>query len=333
MFTTENALIKYNILMEHCLDGNDLSSYEFPKLKVYLHPWLRDKTISIIASEKGVGKSWVSLFIMRQLIYGAPFCRWELENFADVVLLDVEMAQSDIRKRWELMTTGLDEPITNFTLISADVLGMAGQDTPNLTIPDWREAIFHMLRMTLLDGGLFVIDNISAATPGRIENEKSGWDDINSWLLRIKRELGITIILCCHLPKKGKTPRGTSGIEDSNDTTIILTPVKSPDHAHFKVEFGKHRLFHGDADVKPFELELRPDANGRLEFFAGEVCKPDRRVEIIRLLVGGSKQIEIAGTLDIDTGYISRVVTNAKKAGFLTARGKYTSAGEKVYES
>ncbi len=333
-FTTEKALRLYNVFMEHCLDGTNLSQYQFPEPKALISPFLREKSITIIASIRGVGKSWLQLFLTRQLIYGLPFCRWEWENFADVVLLDMEML-GDIESRWGLITKNIEyEPVGNFTVLSADALGMREQTIPNLTDPACREALSHLLRFTLPDGGVFIVDNVSAATPGRDENMKEGWDAANQWLLRLKWELGLTIILCCHLPKKGNTPRGTSGMEDSNDTTITLSNVGKPDHAHFRVEFTKHRFFHGES-AAPFNLELCMDANGQLDFVSEipKAQKSNKTADIVKLYASGMQQSDIVRTLGIDKGYVSLTIKNAGKSGHLTAKGKFTKAGEVVYKS
>ncbi len=333
-FTTEKALRLYNVFMEHCLDGTNLSQYQFPEPKTLISPFLREKSITIIASEKGVGKSWLQLFLTRQLIYALPFCRWDFDNFADVFLLDMEMLDG-MKIRWGLITKNIDyEPIGKFTVLSADALGMQGQTIPNLTDSDCREAIYHTLRFTLPASGVFIVDNISAATPGRIENTKEEWDAVNQWLLRLKWELGLTIILCCHLPKKGNTPRGTSGMEDSNDTTITLSNVGKPDHAHFRVSFGKHRFFHGES-AAPFNLELCMDANGQLDFVSEilKAQKSNKTTDIVKLYASGMQQSDIVRTLDISKGYVSLTISNARKSGYLTTKGEFTKAGEVVYNS
>jgi putative DNA primase/helicase len=175
---------------------------------------------------------------------------------------------------------------------------------------------------------LWVIDNLASLASGINENKKHEWDPINEWLLDL-RFSGISTIMLHHVNKEGGQ-RGTSAREDNLDISIML---KSPsdyipeDGARFIVHFGKARVqtrhlsLIGDTEFKLIQDDARAYV-----WTWGNVRKKTRD-EVLALLDEGASQSDVANTLGIHKGTVSKTRKQAIKDGLLTKNNKLTQTG------
>jgi putative DNA primase/helicase len=287
-----------------------------------LKPWLPEQSIIEISGWRGIGKTWFGTSIVNSATSGEPLGPWEVGTPVPALHIDGELPAQDVQDRFnQLPTHGRKEPLYIYSEAYARTLGIP---RANLLNPNWREA----LKAFLIKKGikLLGLDNVSSLAPGVDENSKKDWDPINQWFLDL-RFAGVATIFFHHTSKTGDQ-RGTSGREDNLDCSILL---QRPSHymaeqgAKFIVQFKKSR-------VRTNELNLVADAeftltevNGRLQWIWGTV-KRKNQLEILRMLDRGISQAEIARTLAIDKGYVSRVKSKAIKDGNLSQSGKLTKS-------
>ena len=190
----------------------------------------------------------------------------------------------------------------------------------SLISKEWRRDAKNLI----LDNGfkLVALDNIASLAPGIDENSKKDWDPINQWLLEL-RFSGITTTLFHHENKSGGQ-RGTSAHEDNIDTSISLFrphDYRIEEGSRFIVKFKKTRISTKEFSLlQDYEFRLI-ETNGRVEWTWG-MLKRKNQIEILRMIDEGIAQIDIANTLSIDKGYVSKVRSQAIKNGHLSPKGE-----------
>jgi putative DNA primase/helicase len=224
------------------LDVDQLRRIDFPERKIILNPWLYDPSLTMVAGMRGVGKSWFGESLVDSVSRGVSLGPWQTINSVPCLYVDGEMAIQETRERFEALAGG--ERKSPLLIYSDHFSDMKGMLKVNLTIPKCREEI----KGVCLDMGikLLVLDNLSCLVPVVDENSKEDWDPLNQWLLELRFK-GVSVVFLHHT-NKGGGQRGTSGREDSLDTSIFLLrpPGYSPeDRAFFFVTFTKNR---GDKD-------------------------------------------------------------------------------------
>jgi putative DNA primase/helicase len=179
---------------------------------------------------------------------------------------------------------------------------------PDLSISEGQKAVEKYLSH---DIELIIIDNISTLSRSGKENEAASWLPLQEWSLKLRAKG--KAVLFVHHSGKGGLQRGTSRREDILDTVINLrhTPDYEPSQgACFEVHFEKSRGIYG-ADVEPFEAKLEDGV------WTMKSIRSSSLEKVIRLTKDGYSQKDIADELGKSKGYISKLVSQAKKEGNL----------------
>jgi putative DNA primase/helicase len=296
-----------------------------PEKKPFLFPWLKQDSINLIAGWRGCGKTWFVLGILDAVSDGGKFGPWACEKAAPCLFLDGEMTMQDNQER--IKDLNLYRQRKCELAIYCDAFAnFLGLPRANLTDEKWREQMKAMLIQKGIK--LFVVDNLASLASGLDENAKQDWDPINQWFLEL-RFAGISTIMLHHVNKDGKQ-RGTSAREDNVDISILLRPphdYTTEDGARFIAEFNKKRIstkYLGMIADTEFKLSL--DESGEYVWTYSDV-KRGREVEVLRMLGEGTKQIDVAETLGINRGQVSKIRSRAIKEGHLTQQNKLTQSG------
>jgi 5S rRNA maturation endonuclease (ribonuclease M5) len=304
--------------------GTDFPKLQFPERKTLINPFLHEKTITEISGQKGCGKTFFAMLHFiglthRHRNHHLTICRHTVVETCPCIYFDGEMPIDLFQKRFNALTLGMKQ-IADYKIISYDDLIQKGwEKTPNLTNKCCQEELYRQLKNNPQYKVLF-LDNISCLFPGLDENNKKEWDNINQWLLRLRR-IGVSVVMLHHAGKSITAgSRGTSAREDNIDTHIILEDkrVIADAGAHFKVIYDKARSFYGK-DTEPWEMELIPVNENSIQW--NEV-KPEnigieKMLVISKMLVDGKKQKNIAETLELSKGSISHYKGRAVKAGYI----------------
>jgi len=312
-------------LEDAVLDSLDFKALDLPEKRIFLHPWLTEQSITLISGWRGTGKTWLALGLLQAITTGWPFGPWEVQNTAPCLLVDGEMPTSDLRERLRDIgyTPNPENPLFIYCDSFANSLGLP---RAHLAHESWRASMKRILTTRKIK--VVVLDNIASLASGLDENSKKDWDPINQWLLEL-RFAGISTIMLHHVGKEGKQ-RGTSAREDNIDNSLILKrphDYTPEDGCRFVLHFDKNRVSHEHSTLlADYEFRLTQNEHGQLVWAFGSVRK-ERRKEIFSLLDGGLSQKDIADTLEIDKGYVSRIKKQAIEAGQLSKHGKLTDEG------
>jgi len=310
------------------LEAGTLVKIEIQEKLTILSPWLTEQSISLISGWRGVGKTFLCMGLCEAITRGESFGPWECKTSVPCLYVEAEMPFPDVRDRIWGLNLGQNRkyPLYVYSDAYAAELGLP---RANLLSERWREKMKSILMARGVK--LWVADNLSSLTRNIDENSKRDWDPINQWLLEL-RFAGISSMLPHHTNKEGGQ-RGTSAREDNIDISIILKSTFDyvpEDGAKFVMHFTKHRVRTSKLkDISDTQFQLTEDENGRLIWAWGNI-KAETRIEILRMIDEGHKQIDIADALGITRGYVSRIVKTATKEGHLTSKGKLTQSGYRM---
>ncbi|MHB9030167.1 MAG: ATP-binding protein [Candidatus Latescibacterota bacterium] len=201
-------------IREGILPVKEFRAISLPEREVFLDPWLRASTISMIYGARGVGKTWFTLALCTVITRSLPLGPWETVQPAGCLLVDGEMNLHDLQERLRGMDAGQPEPHASLDILSADRQHGLNHPQPKLTDRDFREGLLAFFRERP-DLRVVVFDNLASMTGGVDENAKQEWDEINSWLISLRFD-GLAVILIHHSGKSGDQ-RGTSGREDNKE--------------------------------------------------------------------------------------------------------------------
>lgn len=311
--------------IEDCiLDDSKFVALDIPSKQTLLSPWLPEQSIILITGWRGVGKSWFVLFVLDAVTRQKSFGPWKADVSVPCLYLDGEMAAQDVIERMEGIGTG--ERKNPLYIYSDAYAAHMGAGRASLLDEKWRAG----MKDFLIKKGvkLWAVDNVASLTPGIDENSKQEWDPVNRWLLDL-RFAGISTLLLHHTGKGGQQ-RGTSGREDNIDCSIMLekpTDYQVEDGARFIAHFAKHRIRTRDLSlIADTEFKVMDCGEEGMSYTWGDV-KRQKKTQIIQMSDEGLTVTEIAKTLDVDKGYVSRIRQSAINDGILSKNGKLTQAG------
>lgn len=281
-----------------------------PVKSLIIKPLLKQGEIIMISAARGVGKTWFALTLAFMATRHLSISNWETYTPTPTLYIDGEMSEDELQDRIYKLKIGRQMEQAPLYLLSSDQMRSNNKKPPNLNNPVWRSGISEYLK-SHPDIGLVILDNLASLTPGRDENKKRDWDDINQWLLELRSKEIAVIFL--HHEGKGGDQRGTSAIEDNINFSIRLKRPEGyhkEDGAKFIVEFTKTRRLYGD-DSKSFILHLQYDgAVFDWKVLVYEEAKTEN--QIIKMLRDGAKQKDIAKTLGVTASWVSQIVKKAK---------------------
>jgi putative DNA primase/helicase len=310
------------------IDVEEFSKIEFPPRKIIIEPWLKEGSVSMIAGHMGSGKTFLGVTIANGVTTETAVGNWVVKNPIPCVYVDGELEHRDMQDRFIALRTG--KRIRKLHLISDSFNVSANRRRiNNLLDPNQRAALFKICKKAKdPDIGLLLgLDNISVLCPGIDENKKSDWDEINVWLLDLKKS-GVFTLYFHHTGKNGDQ-RGTSGREDNIDTSILLSlpqDYRPEDGCRFNLHFKKKRVEGAYLYlIQDQEWQLNTKENP-YEWILTTSSKKSSE-EIFLLLAQGMGVRDIARTLKKAHSYISKIKTKLTAQGYFHVNGDLTEKG------
>lgn len=197
------------VIDESIVDAENLLSLELPERKVLLHPWLKDGSVTLLSSWRGIGKTWFAMSICNALTTGGVFGPWRAPEAVPCLYLDAEMVLQDIVER--IAKLKCTKRKASLYIHSADWANILGETEPNFASKKWREKMEQRLKHYGIK--FWIVDNLSSAGSGLDEMSATEWEPVKRWLVHLRFE-GISSMIIHHQGKDSKRgPRGTSSIE------------------------------------------------------------------------------------------------------------------------
>jgi putative DNA primase/helicase len=290
----------------------DFVAQPLPQREHVLAPILPERGLAMLFAPRGVGKTQIAFNIGWAVACGQPFLRWYAPKPRPVLHIDGEMPQQLLQERAKAMMapTVREPPHPDFfRLLSMDrqELGVS----LNLALPEHQAAVeAHLDQVDLL-----ILDNISTLVNSGRENDADSWDEMQAWLLTLRR-MGKTVLIIHHSGRGGNA-RGTSKREDVLDTVIQLKhpeDYEPEDGARFEVHLTKARGIYGD-DALPFEARLEV-IDGR-DKWTCKVLRDEVLDRVEELSRAGGTVREIADELGLSRSKVQRLIDKLRGDGRL----------------
>jgi KaiC/GvpD/RAD55 family RecA-like ATPase len=240
-------------------DLPEMTMMEMPPRTFILEPILPVKSIAMIYSWRGSGKTFFTLELTYSIASGAGNAFvWSIPEPRPVLYVDGEMDATELQERMRQIVIGHDGKMTApgmMRFITPDL----EDHTPEIITAEGRRRIEDQLK----GGELLVLDNLSSLIPSGDERETEDWAMVQEWFLKLRR-CGYTTLFCHHAGKGGGQ-RGTSNREDVLNLVINLrrpNDYSPEDGLRAEVHFEKIRGRASGSAVQPFEIRLSTDDRG-----------------------------------------------------------------------
>lgn len=266
-------------------------------------PWLYERSLNMVYSWRGVGKTYFALGCAWALATGGTYLGWEANRQYRVMYIDGEMSSKVLQERLnslELQGNGV-LPGDNFALVPYELQDHM-QGMLNLADPEGQYTLENIIK----DYEVVIFDNLACLLRGEgKETETDTWLKAQPWLCKL-RAIGKTVIFLHHAGK-ANTQRGTSTREDLLDESVFLDRPPHydiKDGCVFEVSFEKPRNSYGEI-VAPIVAKLinNPDGTQRWEVVKAE---DNKKALAFKLLEEGNTQAIIAKELKVHQSTISR---------------------------
>ena len=276
--------------------------------------WLKSGDLGFIYAARGIGKSWLSMYLAKGLAAKIDVGPWKVHARARVLYLDGEMPPEDVRERDSLLGPPSDQlAYVNHELLFArtgKVMNMADLGFQSGTLEYCLEAGYNVL----------FADNLSTLASGVDENKSIDWELILPWLLTLPRN-HITVIIVHHASRGGQM-RGTSKREDPAFWILRLDEDSTAEDqigARFISRFTKWR--NAAALPETWRWHFRPiPGTGDIDITYQEASP--LFVFIHWVASGLDTCSDIAAEIDCSRGYISKLARKASSLGRIRINGR-----------
>jgi hypothetical protein len=317
-------------LYKYIISQKELTEKDIAPREFLLGDWLPLDSFGMVYANRGVGKSWFCMALCVAVARGDKFfLGWEINNRHSALYVDGEMAQIDIKQRFDALV-GL--PLSNLFILPSEELYREGSP---LCLDEVEEQKAIEQALTDLEAKnsrpqLIVLDNLSTLRRGINENDNNEAQKLLDWLVSLRHK-GYSVIIVHHTGKSGQQ-RGASIIEVPMDFTLRLSEptdkASLKDGASFDFELEKVRVrypktYKGNAS-------LRPDIDGVLYLATDPNAIHDRIYQILRYTgLHGKKSVrELMEVFKVSLGTISSDRTKLISEGYLDKKFRLTHEGE-----
>jgi hypothetical protein len=280
-----------------------------------LAPILPLPGLAMLYAPRGMGKTWLALFVAYALASGGSVFGWQASRPWRVLIIDGETPTGMLQERLARVVQGANTTLPDDDCLCIMVSDLIPEGMPSLTRPEIQAAVAALAAKF----DVLIFDNLSTLAASLRENESDDWADFQAWLLALRRA-GKLVLFVHHAGKTGQQ-RGTSRREDVLDTVIALKRPKDYEAAHgarFEVHIEKARGATGEA-LNPFLASLVEDENGCLTWVKASLAD-DQSKRAEALLRGGMTIRDVAEETGMSRSAVHRLRKN-KNIGGSDAKG------------
>jgi putative DNA primase/helicase len=304
-------------LAESEVTATELHNLELTPRKKLLGDWFAEGDCGFIFAFRSTGKTWLAVAMANALAAGGKLGDWQAPEPVKVLYIDSEMPPDLMRERCDGLGTA-----SNLRLINHDILFERTGKVLNIANREIQEAITKRCVNTGVK--VLFIDNLSTVAFGMKENEADSWEQVNPWLLELRRRK-VAVVIIHHAGRSGEM-RGTSKREDAVFWIIGLDDIKKNADdkrgARFVSHFTKPSR-NTQEEVPAYEWHFVTETSG-------EVTISNRlaqTLDVFRSILeaGVTEPAEIAQEMKVPKYIVSRLAKKAADAGWLTKekRGGY----------
>jgi hypothetical protein len=303
-------------LVRSVVTSRELQNLVLVPRKKLLGDWFCEGDLGFIFAFRGVGKTWLALAIAQALSTGGKLGHWPAWEPVNVLYVDGEMPPDLMRVRCK----GLQATNENLRFLNHEILFERAGRVLNIARPEDQQAI---TARCVADGvKVLILDNLSTVASGVRENEADSWEQVNQWLLDLRRRK-IAVLIIHHAGRSGEM-RGTSKREDNVFWIIALDDAKQNADdkrgARFISRFTK-RSRNTQDEIPAYEWHIVTNP------VTGEIsvgCKMAQSMDVFRRLIedGVTECSELAEEMKVSKGTISKWATRANREGWLNKKGR-----------
>jgi AAA domain/CHC2 zinc finger len=303
-------------LNESVITASELRGLDLVRRRKLLGDWFCEGDLGFIFAFRGVGKTWLALGIAQALSTGGKLGAWQAHERVKVLYVDGEMPPDLMRSRSE----GLQATNANLHFLNHEILFERAGRVLNIANPEVQRAITE--RCTTTGAKVLMLDNLSTLASGVRENEADSWEQVNNWLLDLRRRK-IAVLIIHHAGRSGEM-RGTSKREDNVFWIIALDDAKKnvddKRGARFISRFTKPSR-NTQEEVPAYEWHfLTDEATGAVSIG----CKQAQTMDVFRQLIedGVTDCSDLAEEMKVSKGTISKWAHKAIREGWLRKEGR-----------
>lgn len=279
---------------------------------------IRAGDLVLFESQRGVGKSWLSLGLGVSTGSGQRLFGYQVPKPFPTLHIDGEMLPDEIIERQNIYQPHRKAPIDPQTgLISKRYI----QGFHGLSLPPLNEAEGQALAwnwMQEFGAKVLILDNVSALC-SHDENKGHEWHPFNEWLGWVRAH-GVTIFVFHHLGKDaGRGGRGSSKLEDAPCAVAQLTTPKGhipSKGCSFDLTWTKARNLHG-VGVINCALQSTEDGSDIVDWTIADTCPSGEALHerVIQAYLDNQDmtQIELAKELGLAKSTISKHLKRAEE--------------------
>ena len=251
-------------LSPYVMTLSELARSEIPPREFLIGEWCPKESIGMVFAKRGVGKSWFCMCLALAITEGHDqFLGWPLKEHGHVLYVDGEMALSDLKTRFSLLSIDYRDN-KNLLILPAEKLFRESVPISLDEVTEQR-AISQMLDNLEKEDRrpkLLILDNLSSLRRSVNENDNSEMEALMMWMNEL-RHLGYAVLVVHHANKQGEQ-RGASKTEDIMDFVIRLEePSTGIKEGRFDLTFSKVRARRPTNDE--ISCALQKNLAGRLE--------------------------------------------------------------------
>jgi AAA domain len=290
-----------------------LASINMPLREPIIGNWFKQGDLGFIYGPRGLGKTWLGMFLARKCAEGASLgglSEWNVYSPRRVLYVDGEMAMDEIRERDATLSVGVAPGL--YYLQHEALFHLTGR-VLNLTEPVAQAAVLEKCRRDKIE--ILILDNLSCLFPGLRENGADSWDQVLPWLLELRRNR-IAVIFIAHAGRNGAM-RGTSRREDAAVWIISLTEPKDvvevQQGARFIARFVKTRSTAGTECPSLEWTFLKPPGAPKVHVTWKKLSASELFSQCLELGMCSAK--DIAKHMGLTPARVSQIAKKAMKDG------------------
>lgn len=302
------------ILSASAVTAGELQALPQTRREFLLGKWFRQGDLGFIFAPRGVGKTWLAMWIANALAIGGKVGPWEAPQARRVLYVDGEMALDLTQERHRALS---QKPSENLMFLHHEVVFERTGKVLNLAARSVQDSLLQHAITNKID--VLILDNLSCLFSGVAENDADAWELILPWLLQLRRHR-IAVVIVAHAGRNGQM-RGTSRREDAAPWILSLseppeaTTVTSG--ARFVARFTKCRNTTID-NAPALEWHFQRD---EAEGVSVKWSKADPLMVFRGWIEEGLDTCgDLATEMGVSRGTISKLARRAQKDGWLEVK-------------